>query len=185
MHRRKRKNGQPSLIDAFPQPPRVLTCVSPPLPRDSATLELRVTPSPPARAASSHRRRGAPSRSPTPHQAAVEVLRAACQCRVEVRCVEVASEVCAPLHAPRRGHPLALSSATSPAASPAPELASSCDVMWYANAIRCCCWRRPLYHRYVYAVQMRHIKFCTSKMLYLVEVSLTEQAARTNKGDLE
>jgi hypothetical protein len=60
------------------------------------------------------------------------------------------------------------------------DLALACDlglppsspppVMWNANA--CCCWRQPLYHGYVYAVHMRHIKFCTSKMLYLVEVNL-------------
>jgi hypothetical protein len=56
-----------------------------------------------AHAASSRLRRGTPRRSPTPHQAAIEVLRVACQHHVEVTaevcCIEVASEV---LLCPRR-----------------------------------------------------------------------------------
>jgi hypothetical protein len=106
-----------------------------------------------------------------PHQATIEVLRTACQRRVEVtaevRCVEVTSEVRAPLPTPRRDRPLALSPATSPsrAASGLPS-SSPPLVMWYANVIRCYSWRRSLmYHGYVYAVHTRHTKFCTFKMI--------------------
>jgi hypothetical protein len=153
MHQRREgtQKWTPSLLDAFPQPPRVLTCASPPPPRDSATLDLRVKPPPPwcstlpAHAVSSCRRgppchlsascRGHDQR--TLHRGrtltmAPDLSLISAVSRSLPRC-SIIVHPCRVMVAHSPWPP----TSPSPAASGLP-LTSPPPVMWNANVIHCC-----------------------------------------------